>query len=122
MRKFTYFLIFTFLISIPSVIFAAPPGGIGQITTGQPIGKEVAYTEEGVANIFISLINWFAWFVAAAAVVAGLYAGFMFITAGGDEGKLKKAKDIIVYSVVGVIVAILSFSIVAIAQALLIVY
>jgi len=39
---------------------------------------------------------------AIVAVLAIIYAGFMFVTASGDEEKIKTAKKILLYSVIGI--------------------
>ncbi len=118
-------VIFLLLISVlfPAFSFASshyPQGGISEVYTGDLIGRQGNFdtTSYGIADIFVSLVNWFAWFVALLAVVFGLYSGILFITASGDEAKLKKAKDVLIYVVVGVIVAILSFSIVSISESI----
>lgn len=114
------FIIFTAILALPSIAFgleAPPDGGIHEpITSGGDIGRSVSYDTDSFAALFTNLIDWFAWFVAVASVVIGLYAGFLFITSAGDEKKVKLAKDTIIYAVIGIIVAILSFSIVSIAQ------
>jgi len=38
---------------------------------------------------------------AVVAAVAVIYAGFMFVTAQGDEGKIKTAKATLLYTVIG---------------------
>lgn len=35
------------------------------------------------------------------AVLAIIYSGFLFVTAGGDEGKIKTAKLVLLYTVIG---------------------
>lgn len=48
----------------------------------------------------------------AVSVIVIIIAGFVYVTSGGDAGNTKKAKDMILYAVVGLIVAILSYAIV----------
>lgn len=38
-------------------------------------------------------------------------AAFNYLTAGGDQAKVKKASQMLIYAVVGIVVAILAFSI-----------
>ncbi len=122
MKKIIATVFLLVFILLPTVSFAQdyPQGGIGEIYTGDQIGRQGNFDtgSYGIADIFVSLVNWFAWFVALLAVVFGLYSGILFITASGDEAKLKKAKDVLIYVVVGVVVAILSFSIVSISESI----
>lgn len=46
------------------------------------------------------------------AVVVIILGGIQFMTAGGDPGKVKKAKDTILYGVIGLVVAVLAYAIV----------
>lgn len=39
-----------------------------------------------------------------------LYAGFLWMTAGGDESKIEKSKSILTASVIGLIIILLSYS------------
>ena len=46
------------------------------------------------------------------AVAYIIYGGFMFTTAAGDAAKTKKAREAIMYGVIGLVVALLAFAIV----------
>ena len=46
------------------------------------------------------------------AVAYIIYGGFMFTTAAGDAAKTKKARETIMYGVIGLVVALLAFAIV----------
>ncbi len=120
MKKTFFNFLYIAFVFLPSFSFASsnyPQGGIRQIQNNSNIGREGNLNDaNSLANIFLGLVNWFAWFVALIAVVFGLYAGYLFITSSGDEAKIKKAKDTLVYALIGVVVSILAFSIVAIAD------
>ena len=46
------------------------------------------------------------------AVIMIVYGGIQYTMSAGDAGKVKKAKDTILYGVIGLIVALLAFAIV----------
>ncbi|MEK7520012.1 MAG: PKD domain-containing protein [Patescibacteria group bacterium] len=69
--------------------------------------------------IILAILSWLAWIVALLAVFSGLRAAYLYITSAGDEKKLRDARAYLIYTTVGVGVAILSFSIVAITRALM---
>ena len=50
------------------------------------------------------------------AVLMGLYAGVLFITAAGNADSITKARSILLYAIVGIAVAVLAFSLVAISK------
>ena len=55
-----------------------------------------------------SLINWF---IAIAGIVSAIflvYGGITYITSSGDPGKVKKAKDMIMYSLIGLAIVALA--------------
>ncbi len=69
-----------------------------------------------IVAVLLAILQWFAWLVAVFAVVYGLRGGYTYITSAGDAAKLELAKRYIIYTMVGVVVAVLSFSIIAIAR------
>jgi len=48
----------------------------------------------------------------------GVITGFMFMTAGGDPGKVEKARGMIVYLVIGIVVAVIVKVIPALARSI----
>ena len=59
-----------------------------------------------------SIINFFLYAVGIAAVVMIIYGGYLYISSGGDAGKLAKAKNTILWAVIGLAVVVLSYAIV----------
>ena len=114
-------MVVAFAFSFASVAFAqAPAQQIGTApVTGIDIGStgSITGTTVLVAKI-MGLVSWFAWFVGLAAVIMGLYAGILFITAAGDSAKLETARSILLYAIVGIAVAVLAFSLVAISKSI----
>ena len=87
--------------------------------TGDDIGSVGEITDETTLLAKVArLIEWVAWIVGLLAVLMGLYAGILFITGGGDTAKIEKARGILLYAIVGIVVAIIAFGLVAISKAL----
>ncbi len=64
-------------------------------------------------SVFVQdIVVYLLWFVTLIAVIYIIYAGFQILIGGGDEEKMKKAKNIILYVIVGIILIWLSYSIV----------
>ena len=63
----------------------------------------------GQANTIINVVIGVIGFVAVAFIIFG---GFQYTTSAGDPGKVKKAKDTILYGIIGLIVAMLAYAIV----------
>jgi len=125
MKKYALFiLVFAFAFSLASVAFAQDPvPSTGILPPGFTLdnpGEVGAITDQATLTATIlRLISWFAWIIALAAVVMGLYAGILFITAGGDSGKVETARNILLYAIIGIVVAIVAFGLVAISRAVI---
>ncbi|MCH8518546.1 hypothetical protein LAT59_02185, partial [Candidatus Gracilibacteria bacterium] len=60
-------------------------------------------------QIIISIINWLKAFVAIVVVLMILYAGAQILLSAGDEEKLKKSKNSLVYIAIGIFILIANF-------------
>jgi cytochrome bd-type quinol oxidase subunit 2 len=65
-----------------------------------------------VRSLALTIVNFFLTFLGIIAVIMIIYGGFLYVTAAGNQEKLEKAKKIIMYAVVGIVVILLSFAIV----------
>lgn len=104
---------------MPAYAFAIDPalnpiGSIGDSGEWTP-----EYSFDAIPTTIVNLVNWFAWFTAVVSVAMGLYASFLFITARGETAQLSTARKTVTYAVIGIVVALLSFSIIAITKAFL---
>jgi len=110
----------------PDVI-VIPPGTGGSVCNvlgitfvGTAPGTGIGPTANcSIVAVLLALLQWFAWIIAVVAVVYGLRGGYLYITSGGDGDKLIEARKSIMYTMVGVIVALISFGIIAIARAII---
>lgn len=48
----------------------------------------------------------------AVAVICIIYAGILYTTSGGDSKRIEKAKKMLIYSIVGIAVAVVSYAVV----------
>lgn len=65
------------------------------------------------ANTFIkSLVDTLLFILGAISVLVIIVAGIMYATSAGDAGRVKKAKDTLMYAVIGLVVALLAYGIV----------
>lgn len=63
----------------------------------------------GTVNTIINVIIGVIGFVAVVVIILG---GVQYTTSAGDPGKVKKAKDTILYGIVGLVIALLAYAIV----------
>ena len=63
--------------------------------------------------LIVEVASWILGFVAALAVLVIIVAGVLYITSGGDSSRAEKAKGWLINTVIGLIVVLLSYVIVA---------
>lgn len=71
-------------------------GSSEEITPAEIIAQVISYALSFLGVLFLSLL---------------IYAGFLWMTAAGDQEKITKAKDILQSSVIGLIIIISSYTI-----------
>jgi hypothetical protein len=74
---------------------------------------------ESVPELLANLLRILFVLIGIAAVVVIIIAGFRMVLASGNEDELTKAKKAITWAIIGLIVSLMSFSIVAIIQRLI---
>lgn len=77
----------------------------GADTTGTQGGKNVDEVIKTVVNVGFFLLG-------ALAVIMIIYSGIRYVTSAGNAASVTSAKNTLIYSVVGLIVAILAYAIV----------
>lgn len=77
---------------------------------GAKISKDISRKPFG--ELVIDIVNYFIGFLGIVAVVIFIYAGVLWVVAGGSEEQVTKAKKMMIYASLGIIVVIMSYSIV----------
>lgn len=62
--------------------------------------------------------SWMLGILLVLGVIFVIYAAFLYLTSGGDEGKVGKAKSFIIYAIIAIIVGVLAKTIIGLAQGL----
>jgi hypothetical protein len=73
----------------------AASGGGGCTTTSGPTVNSVINTVVNILSLVVGII----------AVIMVVFAGFRYVTSGGDSGKVSSAKNTLIYAIVGIVVA-----------------
>ncbi|MEI7510938.1 MAG: pilin [Candidatus Peregrinibacteria bacterium] len=81
------------------------------------IVQESDRPSEAIANTdirqgLISVVNYFLAFLGLVAVAFIIYAGILMVIGEGEEDSLTKARKIIIYAVIGIVIIFLSWTIV----------
>lgn len=64
-----------------------------------------------ITTIIAKVINWLSTTVLFISLAMLLYAAILYLTAGASETILAKAKSVLLYAIVGIVVALLTYSI-----------
>jgi len=83
----------------------------GEIVAREDIGFLV--NAQAGTNEIIGIANYILGFIGVAALVMFVYGGLRMIMAQGDSGAIDKAKEIMTSAIIGIIIAICSFTLVA---------
>ena len=73
-------------------------------------------TLDSIIKTIAGLVNWFAWFISVFSVAMGLYAGALYLTARGDSAQVLKATKVFSFTIIGIAVAVVSFSIIVLTK------
>lgn len=68
--------------------------------------------QTGLRGIILTIINFFLTFLGLLAVIMVIYGGFLYVSSAGNEENVNKAKKILIYAVIGIIVIIISFALI----------
>ncbi len=93
-----------FVLLLPYFVFAAAPNPVKRLNDMQPATGYAAATEYSIAEIVGYIVN--SVVVILGMIFTGLivYAGYNWMTAAGDEGKVRKAGDTIRQAIIGLII------------------
>jgi multisubunit Na+/H+ antiporter MnhB subunit len=56
--------------------------------------------------IVMTVANWLLWAIGLIGIIGFAIAGILYLTAAGDDDRISKAKNAMMYSIIGVLVAL----------------
>jgi hypothetical protein len=98
-------------LTVPSITLAADPQGLsaGIAALKTSLGGSGVLTEGTLTQVIFNITSFFFFLVAIVALGALLWGGLSYILALGNDEKMQKAKRVILYAVIGVLLAGVSF-------------
>ena len=99
------------LVALPLQVSAVSPFETAQKTAADVAGKAGISSTKTLPEILGNIINVVLGFLGIVFLVLLLYAGFMWMTAQGDEKKVDKARTMISQSIIGLIIIVAAFAI-----------
>jgi hypothetical protein len=111
-------LVVVFMMAIGVVSVVVPAGQASAINVFPQCGSSAdsqvcqAQKKDDANKMIKTVINTLLTILGTIAVIMIVIGGLRYVTSSGDASHVKAAKDTILYSVVGLVVAILAYSIV----------
>ena len=103
-------------VATPAMAVTCPAGSLnGEAATYAQCNipeEEIKEGDGGLFKTIQTIINWILAILGIVAVIMVILGGFTYMTSQGDSTKVKRAKDTILYGIVGLIIALLAFAIV----------
>ncbi|MFC1702903.1 IPT/TIG domain-containing protein, partial [Patescibacteria group bacterium] len=106
------FLIATAFSCLLAFIIVTPALAQGGPDLGLEFATETGLTTTDVRTTISRIIRSFLGFLGIVAVMIILYAGFLWMTAGGNEEQVSKAKKMLINGVIGLVIILSAFTIV----------
>lgn len=94
---------FKYAISVIAIAFPALVSA--QLMNNAPAGM----ASGSIYGIINTIMNWMLGIIGFIAIIGFCIAGILYLTSAGDEERQKTAKNAMVYSIIGVIVALGGF-------------
>lgn len=96
-----------------SVALAAAPAVAGaQWGVGKGNAGSAGLPGDSIYGIISRTMNWLLAILGFIGIIGFVIAGILYLTAAGDEGQIDKAKNAMMYSIIGVIVALIGYVII----------
>jgi len=86
--------------------FGTVPGGPGSYSS---VATSGGMTQDSIGTILTTVMNWVLGILGIGAIISFVIAGILYLTAAGDEGKTEKAKSMMTYAIVAVVVALIGY-------------
>lgn len=93
-----------------NLVFAASPAAEAEKALGQIGG---ANNNLKLMDTVTQIIKIMLFVIGAVAVIMIIYSGAQYVLSAGDTNKIEKAKNTLIYSIVGLVVALLAYAIVS---------
>ena len=108
-------LSFTALLAIATTMLPAPivnAGAKDSINNGINTTTNAANSGKDFNGVIDTVINTMLFIVGILSVAMIIYSGIRYVTAHGDKSQIESAKNTLIYSIVGLVIAIIAYAVV----------
>ncbi len=124
MLKFFAVFVFVVLLVLPAFAVAehVVGHGGGESVNSQDGGQSVLTNPlpfETIPEVINKIIDFLAYLIGPIAVIMIVYAAYLFVLGGTNPDNVKKARSIILYTLIGIVVVVMSKAIVYVTCSIL---
>ncbi len=99
------------LLSFFAVVGFLPTVVLAQAESAAQVAGTAGFGDADLTSIIGTVINVFLGLLGVIFLVLVIYAGFRWMTAGGDQGQVDKAKRILINATVGLVITLMAYAI-----------
>ncbi len=102
-----------FALLFASAFFVDPAMAqlINPLDNPNEIGQVTGF-DGSLRQMILKYVNFFLYFLGLVATVFVIYGGFLYITSQGDDGNVEKAKKILTFAAIGILIILISFALI----------
>ena len=93
-----------------AAFLTAPMTAFAQWSTSNYSGTGLAGTS--ITTLIVNAMNWLLYILGFAAIIGFVISGILYLTAYGEQSQIDKAKNAMLYSIVGILLALIGFIVV----------
>lgn len=113
-----------FIFSILCIIFLslASPSLAANIVLPNPLcpgGSGSSGCIENFSGLITQITTYIVEIIAGLVILALVFAGILFVTSGGNPGQISKAKQVLVYAIIGAAVALAGSGLIVVIKAII---
>lgn len=102
------------LLVLPTISFAQD-GYFGGLSSGGNLGVR-QLRPVNIINVLNNIINWMFAILLVVAVIYIIIAAYYFVIAQGDSGKVEKGRHMVIYALIGVLIAFVAKGLIALVE------
>jgi hypothetical protein len=114
LKQIAIMLGLTTLVLVAFSMFGEMVSAQGMINPGDNPSAVSQQTggESSFRQIVLNIVNFILYFLGLIAVIMVIYGGITYVISAGNQESVEKAKKIIMYAVIGLIIVLISFALV----------
>ena len=65
-------------------------------------------SQTGIGTLAKNVVDWLSWAIGIISIIMIIFAGFKYITSGGESSNVSGAKNTLIYAIVGLVLVVLA--------------